>query len=532
MCCNLFSKIDRIEVTTVLITMLAPIAALVAALAGITGSAWDKRKRGWRRLTVNGWVIAGVALASFVVSSYQVRKAAISEAKQQAKDALVRGAAAGEIKEAIGELLRPFKLAIDAEKYKAKPSLHGGDVLDRFMQTPVDDLDRIGSADFLNTLSTIPALACPEQFGAEAKCHWADLFVEGAERGDRDLLGIIDRYSGVFDPRTLNLISALRQHKMLSILKSAAGNLEMNQEMGNQVGDVTVGWLLLGPHEPTEYYVPFFNIVRELVKVSNSLEPVSAKVIEKFSPPTPASGSTTPSQKPPQPQISAKQNSGQTSAALQPAAHSPELGKPQSNEDVVKQLRSNAERGDANAQVELGLRYDSGKGVPHDDDEALKWFRLSAAQGNGTAQGILGIAYASGQGVSQNYVEAAKWLRLSAAQGNALSQYSLGVLSEGGQIAAQDSSDAVKWYRLAAAQGYAKAFFNLGVMYDKGEGVKQDYVLAHMWFGFAAESTQTEVQRAAEELYARVTAKMTATQITEAKALAIKCQASKYKDCG
>jgi len=100
-----------------LITMLAPIAALVAALAGITGIAWDKRKRGWRRLTVNGWVIAGVAIASFAVSVYQVRQAAIFAANQQAKDAIIRRAAAGEINEAIGDVPRPFKLVVDAERY-------------------------------------------------------------------------------------------------------------------------------------------------------------------------------------------------------------------------------------------------------------------------------------------------------------------------------------------------------------------------------------------------------------------------------
>src|SRR5438270_4583693 len=508
--------------------MLAPIAALVAALAAITGDAWDKHKKGWRRLKLNGWVIAGVAVASFAVSIYQIRKAVISEETQGTKDALVRRAASGEINEATDEILRPFKLAVDAQKYKTKQE---GDILDRFMKTPIDDLNKIGSADFLNTLSTIPALACPPQFGDESKCHWADLFVESAERGDRDLLAIINRYSGVLDPKTLNLISELRQHKMLSILKSAKGNLEMNQEMGNQVGDVTMGWLLLGPHAPTEYYVPFFNIVHELVRVSSKPAAVPVTVIEKTSPPpnhpTPAS----PRDQPPQQQMPVKQDSDQKSAVRQPTPHSIEARRPQSDEDALKQLRSNAKRGDAKAQVELGFKYDAGNGVPQDRVKALTWFRLSAAQGNATAQGVLGIAYASGQGVPQNYIEAAKWLRLCAAQGNALCQYSLGVLYEGGQIAAKDSNEAVKWYRLAAAQCYAKAFFNLGVMYDKGEGVEQDYVLAHMWFGFAAESSQTEVRRATEELYARVTAKMTATQMTEAKALAIKCRASKYKDC-
>jgi hypothetical protein len=511
------------------VNMLAPIAALLAALAGITGEALDKHKKGWRRLKANGWVIAGVAIASFAVSIYQVRQAAISEETQRAKDAVVRSAASGEINEAINEILRPFKLAVDSEEYKTK---QGGDILERFVSTPIDDLNRIGSPDFLNTLGTIPALACPPQFGDEATCHWADLFVASAERGDRALLAIIDRYSGVLDPKTLNLISELRQHKMFDILKSAKGNLEMNQQMGNQVGDVTMGWLLLGPHEPTEYYVPFFNIVRELVKVSSKLMVVHVPVIEKSNPPTESSNSAIPRDERLQQQVPSRQASNQKSVMPHSAQRSIDGPKPQSDADTLKQLRTNASRGDAKAQVELAFRYDAGNGVPQDRVEALKWFRLSAAQGNATAQGVLGIAYASGQGVTQDYTEAAKWWHLCAAQASAPCQYSLGVLYGGGEIGVQDSNEAVKWYRLAAAQGYAKAFFNLGVIYDKGEGVKQDYVLAHMWFAFAARSAQPEVRRAAEELYARVTAKMTDTQITEAKALAIKCQASKYKDCG
>ena len=514
------------------ISMLAPIAALMAALAGITGTAWDKRKRGWRRLTVNGWVIAGVAIASFAVSIYQVRQAAISAANQQAKDALVRRAAAGEIDDAIGELLRPFKLVVDGERYKAKSTAKAGDILDNFLKTPIDDLDRIGSPDFLTTLNAIPALACPPQFGEGARCHWAKIFTEGAEQGDRDLLAIINRYAGVLDPGTLNLLSELRQQKMLSILKSATGNVEMNQQMGNQVGDVTMGWLLLGPHEPAEYYVPFFNVIRELLKASDKLAPVTAAIIETTNAPTEAARSAAPIQKTSQRQTSSEQDSDQKSAPPGPPEHNPEQGQPQSGHDELKQLRSRAERGDASAQVELGFRYDSGNGVPHDDVEAVKWFRLSATQGNATAEGTLGISYAAGQGVARDYVEAAKWLRLSAAQSNALAQYSLGVLLEGGQIPSQDPGDAVKWYRLAAAQGYAKASFNLGTIYERGEGVKQNYVLAHMWLGFAAESTQGEVQRAAEEIYARIAAKMTAAQITESKELAEKCRASEFTECG
>ena len=43
-------------------------------------------------------------------------------------------------------------------------------------------------------------------------------------------------------------------------------------------------------------------------------------------------------------------------------------------------LRPLAERGDAEAQYNLGVMYRNGQGVPHDDAEAVKWYRLAAEQ--------------------------------------------------------------------------------------------------------------------------------------------------------
>ena len=39
-----------------------------------------------------------------------------------------------------------------------------------------------------------------------------------------------------------------------------------------------------------------------------------------------------------------------------------------------------AERGDANAQYNLGLMYAKGEGVPEDDVQAYAWFNLAATQ--------------------------------------------------------------------------------------------------------------------------------------------------------
>ena len=38
------------------------------------------------------------------------------------------------------------------------------------------------------------------------------------------------------------------------------------------------------------------------------------------------------------------------------------------------------------AQYNLGMLYDTGRGVAQNDQEALKWFRLAAAQGDARAQ--------------------------------------------------------------------------------------------------------------------------------------------------
>ncbi|MGD8479798.1 MAG: tetratricopeptide repeat protein [Methyloceanibacter sp.] len=87
-----------------------------------------------------------------------------------------------------------------------------------------------------------------------------------------------------------------------------------------------------------------------------------------------------------------------------------------------------AERGDARAQLILGLMYVEGKGVSQDKAEAVKWFRLAAEQGDARAQYNLGNMYAAGKGVPQDYIQARQWLYVSAEQGDVDAQARLGIL--------------------------------------------------------------------------------------------------------
>jgi hypothetical protein len=92
----------------------------------------------------------------------------------------------------------------------------------------------------------------------------------------------------------------------------------------------------------------------------------------------------------------------------------------------------------------------------------------------------------------------------------------------------QDYAEAVYWYRKAAEQGDASAQTNLGFMYENGRGLLQDAVFAHMWYniGGANGSELGSDNRSVIE------GRMTREQIAEAQALARRCMASNYQDCG
>ncbi len=117
-------------------------------------------------------------------------------------------------------------------------------------------------------------------------------------------------------------------------------------------------------------------------------------------------------------------------------------------------LRKAAERGDANAQCNLGIAYYVGAGsVAKDTNEAVKWFRKAAEQVHTEAQFNLGIAYWSGEGVRKDQVEAVNWYRKAAEQGLAKAQYNLGIAYWLGAGVQKDLVEALAWLNLASASG-------------------------------------------------------------------------------
>jgi len=162
------------------------------------------------------------------------------------------------------------------------------------------------------------------------------------------------------------------------------------------------------------------------------------------------------------------------------------LGVTGNEAEAVRWIKSAAERGHDEAQLNLGLCYFEGCGVKKDEVEAVKWIKLAAMQKNVEAQIVLGNFYYNGMGVAEDKVEAAKWYKMAAEEGDAKAQIELGDCYSEGKGVTKNEAEAVKWYRKAAEQNNAEAQHRLGYCYIKGEGVTEDKLEGIKWFKMSA----------------------------------------------
>ena len=168
-------------------------------------------------------------------------------------------------------------------------------------------------------------------------------------------------------------------------------------------------------------------------------------------------------------------------------------------EKKLADLMKRAERGEAEAQFNLGQMYRKGEGVPMDAAKAVEWFQKAAEQGNADAQSNLGSMYDEGEGVSKDAAKAVEWWQKAAAQGYAQAQFRLGLAYDVGEGVPKDAAKAVEWYQKAAAQGVPSAQWELGEMYLLGEGVATDKVLAYAWLNLVASSGEKFLAKLAVE---------------------------------
>jgi len=156
-----------------------------------------------------------------------------------------------------------------------------------------------------------------------------------------------------------------------------------------------------------------------------------------------------------------------------------------SSQDLILQAYEH----DPQAQYELALRYEFGKGLPASVKEAVYWMRSAAKQGHIEAQFQLAGYYAivakklfdadRFDESKKMFLSAKEWLEPLANNGYAKAQHEMARLYSDGLGVKKDWAIAEKWYRLAADQGDSFAEENLGRAYfTRGKSGKVDYKIA------------------------------------------------------
>jgi|GEM_PF-632995 len=142
---------------------------------------------------------------------------------------------------------------------------------------------------------------------------------------------------------------------------------------------------------------------------------------------------------------------------------------------------------DIDAQYQLGLAYDYGRGVERDFVRAVKHYRNAAERGHADAQFEMGNMCAFAQGTEHSENEALNWYLKAALQGHKDAQKQLRGIIKFQKIAE------------AALQGDADAQYELAHNYYYGHdafAIKKDPVRAFSWYLQAAELGHPEAQSA------------------------------------
>lgn len=170
-------------------------------------------------------------------------------------------------------------------------------------------------------------------------------------------------------------------------------------------------------------------------------------------------------------------------AALMPTAMSQTLEKV----PFDKRLKL-ASVGDEDAQLSVGLDYETGDKAKVSKTEAAKWYRMAAEQGNIEAKFRLARLLQEGEGgVKKDLKTAVSLYQKAADAGNIEAQNWLGYSYEYGLGIAVDNAKAAEWYRKSADGGFAIGQNNLGLLYLNGKGVQRDYAQAFKLFDEASK---------------------------------------------
>jgi hypothetical protein len=237
----------------------------MSAFIGLRKNTWDEKARGWRRLTLTGWIVCVLAIGSFSLAFSNTYRSHKQSAEASRKEQLLRTQAGQEILEALNHFLIPLKQIYDTAEPPPKDQAQlESYVISRHMKDASDDLDEYAKDAFIARLHNMPANTNPFPYDHDPSLR-LDRIVSGYSGAfEGRLASLLSTYQNVVDADTAALMDEARNHKMLSIFRAAASNVERNRELGKDVDKIDLGWLLFGPHEPNELYIPFLHTLKNL----------------------------------------------------------------------------------------------------------------------------------------------------------------------------------------------------------------------------------------------------------------------------
>lgn len=140
-----------------------------------------------------------------------------------------------------------------------------------------------------------------------------------------------------------------------------------------------------------------------------------------------------------------------------------------------------AHRGDARAQLAVGLLYLKGEGVPQDYRKARFWIEKAAGQGLDDAEAHLGALCREGVGAAPDLMQAKAWLEKAAAKGHTEARLALAKLLLSDNPNAENIEKARQWLEQASRQGSDEAARLLSGLSGVAAGLKTDAARLRVW---------------------------------------------------
>lgn len=158
---------------------------------------------------------------------------------------------------------------------------------------------------------------------------------------------------------------------------------------------------------------------------------------------------------------------------------------------ATNHIKSLAEFGDIDAQLELALMYCQGKLFEENYEESTKWFYRAATNNSGNCKGHRGVDHIGHHDHDHkghhDHDHKGHHDHDHSCTSRARAQNGYGIALEEGRGVAKNLSEAVKWYKLSAEQGEVRAMLNLAIYYRSLTDGKDGREEASQWLDKATQ---------------------------------------------